>query len=59
MEKVDKSLIDRSFSNSGSIKLIAAKKIFDGVTNQGYLTVYVRNFSAVLFEDEVEILEEE
>ena len=59
MEKVDKSLIDRSFSNSGNIKLIAAKKIFDGVTNQGYLSVYVRNFSAVLFEDEVEILEEE
>ncbi|MGE3612269.1 MAG: hypothetical protein AB7G20_02150 [Sulfurimonas sp.] len=59
MEKVDKSLIDRSFSNSGSIKLIASKKIFDGITNHGYLSVYVRNFSAVLFEDEVEILEEE
>ncbi|WP_044419459.1 hypothetical protein [Halarcobacter anaerophilus] len=59
MEAIDKSLIDRSFTNSSPIKLIASKKIFDGITDHGYLSVYVRNFKAVLYEETIDLIDEE
>jgi hypothetical protein len=48
LNEIDKRLSLKSFENSEPIKMGKTEKIFDAVINEGYLTVYRREFTATL-----------
>jgi len=49
MERVDKELEAKSFFESNPVELVSLKKMFDGITEHGYLTIYKRSFKATLY----------
>lgn len=48
LKAIDETLDLNSFDNSEPIKMGKTEKIFDAVINEGYLTVYKREFTATL-----------